>query len=114
MDQEATARAYYRALDDHDYEALADMLAPGFVHYRPDRTIEGRERFVDFMRDERPMTETSHPLDAVYESDGEVSDAGEVAVRGRLLDSDDEPIVSFVDVFAFEGADVAAIRTYTR
>jgi ketosteroid isomerase-like protein len=110
MDRDAAAREYYRALDDHDYEALADLLAPEFVHHRPDRTIEGRDRFVTFMRDERPMTTTSHPLDAVYESDG----PGEVAVRGRLLDADGERIVSFVDVFSFEGEAVETIHTYTQ
>jgi ketosteroid isomerase-like protein len=109
MDHEATARAYYRALDDHDYEALTDLLAPEFVHYRPDRTIEGRDRFVAFMRDERPMKATSHPLNAVYATD----DGAEVAARGRLLDPDGEPVVSFVDVFAFDGDRVETIHTFT-
>ena len=110
MDHEATAREYYRALDDHDYEVLADLLAPEFVQHRPDRTIEGRDRFVTFMREERPMTSTSHPLDAVYESSG----SGEVAVRGRLLDADGDRIAAFVDVFSFEGENIATIDTYTQ
>ena len=109
MDREATAREYYRALDDHDYETLTDLLAPEFVHYRPDRTIEGRDRFVTFMRDERPMKSTSHPLDAVY-----TGNETEVAVRGRLLDPDGDPIASFVDVFAFTDGAVETIHTYTR
>lgn len=108
MDRETAARTYYDALDGDDYDRLAGLLAPEFVHYRPDRTIEGRDRFVQFMRAERPMTDTSHPLEAVY-TDGEG-----VAVRGRLLDPDGEHIVSFVDVFAFTDGDVESIHTYTR
>lgn len=111
-DREATARAYYDALDGDDYELLADVLAPGFVHYRPDQTIEGRDRFVQFMRDERPTKDTSHPLDSVFlERDG---DDGDVAVRGRLLAPDGSEMASFVDVFAFEGGDIATVHTYTQ
>jgi ketosteroid isomerase-like protein len=113
MDREATAREYYRAIDEDDYEALTALLAPEFVHYRPDRTIEGRDRFVEFMRDERPMQATSHPLDAVYASAPERDDS-EVAVRGRLLDPDGNPVVSFVDVFSFDGENVVTIHTYTQ
>ncbi|WP_424017599.1 nuclear transport factor 2 family protein [Halorientalis pallida] len=113
MDREATAREYYRTLDEDDYETLADLLAPEFVHYRPDRTIEGRDRFVTFMRDERPMKATSHPLDAVYATAPERGES-EIAVRGRLLDPDGEPVVSFVDVFAFDGENVQSIHTYTQ
>jgi ketosteroid isomerase-like protein len=108
---ESTARTYYAALDDHDYETLAALLTPGFVHDRPDRTIEGRNRFVAFMRDERPLTDTSHPVDAVYRTDGA---DGELAVRGRLLDADGNRITGFVDVFSFEGDDVETIVTYSR
>jgi ketosteroid isomerase-like protein len=113
------AQEYYRALDDHDYEALAALLAPDFVHDRPDTTLEGRDRFVRFMREERPQKDTSHPIDDIFESmaasgrDGDDAGGG-VAVRGRLLAADDEPIAAFVDVFTFEGADVARIDTFTR
>ena len=102
------ARAYYRALDEGDYDLLAALLAEGFVHDRPDRTTEGRERFVRFMREERPQTDTTHPVDTVFEADGRV------AVRGRLLDADGDPIVGFVDVFTFAGGRIARIETYTR
>lgn len=102
------AREYYRAIDAHAYDELAALLAPGFTHYRPDRTIEGREAFVGFMRDERPMTDTSHEVGAVFESE-----AG-VAVRGRLLDADGEALFGFVDVFEFASKGIAAIHTYTR
>ena len=113
-------RAYYDAIDGDDYDRLASLLAPSFVHDRPDRTIEGRERFVRFMREERPQTDTTHPLDGLYcrqsddaaDSDGTVT--AEVVARGRLLDADGERIVGFVDVFTFAGDDIERIETYTR
>lgn len=109
MDREATAREYYRALDKDDYESLSDLLASGFVHDRSDRTIEGRERFVTFMREERPTKATSHPIDAVYPDE----ETGEVAVRGRLLDPEGAAIVAFVDVFAFDGESIGQLQTFT-
>lgn len=108
MDQTAVARAYYDALDEGDYDRLAELLAPEFTQRRPDRTFEGPDRFVQFMREERPQTDTSHPIDAVYErADG-------VAVEGRLLASDGSRIATFVDVFSFEAERITGIRTYTR
>jgi ketosteroid isomerase-like protein len=109
----ALARAYYRALDEGDYESLEGLLAPDFVHDRPDQTLEGRERFVRFMREERPLTDTSHPIDGVFvRSDGD--DAGsEVAVRGRLLRADGSEITAFVDVFAVADGRLESLRTYT-
>lgn len=109
-DQESTARGYYQALDDHDYDRLADLLAPEFVQHRPDRTFEGRERFVEFMREQRPMTDTSHAIDCIYRTDG----TGDLAVRGRLLDSDEEQVVGFVDVFSVAADGVTKIETYTQ
>lgn len=109
-DHESLARSYYRALDDHAFDDLAALLAPEFVHDRPDMTLEGRDRFVQFMREERPMTDTSHPLDAVFESE-----TGDVAVQGRLLDADGDRLVTFVDVFSFDGSDaIERIDTFTR
>ncbi len=107
-DAEAAARAYYDAVDAGDYDRLAALLCPEFVHYRPDRTLEGRDAFVRFMRDERPMTDTTHAVDAVYpEGIG-------VAVQGRLRGPDGEDLFAFVDVFAFdEDGAVAALETYT-
>uniref|UniRef100_UPI0013006A3B nuclear transport factor 2 family protein n=1 Tax=Halorussus litoreus TaxID=1710536 RepID=UPI0013006A3B len=61
-----TARAYYEAIDAQRYDRFAELLVPGVVHERPDRTFEGRETLVEFMRDGRPSTNTSHEIDAVY------------------------------------------------
>ncbi len=105
----AAARAYYRALDDDDYDLLESVLDTDFVHERPDMTLEGRERFVQFMREERPQTDTSHPIDAVYEQ----ADGAEIVVRGRLLAADGSEITGFVDVFSFDGERIATIRTFT-
>jgi ketosteroid isomerase-like protein len=110
----ARARAYYRALDDGDYDLLEGLLAPGFVHERPDMTLEGRERFVRFMREERPSTDTTHPVDGVYRRDGgESTGPTEVAVRGRLLAADGRELTGFVDVFTFADSRVVRLRTYT-
>ncbi|MBX0322673.1 nuclear transport factor 2 family protein [Halomicroarcula sp. F13] len=103
------ARAYYLALDEGDYDLLTRLLAPEFVHDRPDRTIEGRERFVRFMREERPQTDTSHPIDGLFRR----PDGDGVAVRGRLLDADGDPIARFVDVFQFDDGRIERIETYT-
>lgn len=110
---DGAAREYYRTLDSHSYDDLAALLAPEFTHYRPDRTIEGRESFVAFMREGRPMKDTTHEIRTVFES------AGGAAVRGRLLDSDGELLVSFVDCFEFSSGNesnggIDAIYTYTR
>ncbi|MFB6068432.1 MAG: nuclear transport factor 2 family protein [Halobacterium sp.] len=108
MDRRDAVTTYYEALDAGAYDRLSGLLTPAFVQHRPDRTLEGRERFVAFMRDERPTTDTTHAVDAVYD------DVAEVAVRGRLLDADGETLVSFVDVFVFEGEKMTTLWTYTR
>jgi ketosteroid isomerase-like protein len=102
-----TVRSYYRAIDEKRYKDLEALLAPDFVHERPDRTFEGRETFVVFMRDDRPRTETSHELDRLYD------DGDEIAVRGRLLDDDGERLFGFVDVHTIEDGSIARIETYT-
>ena len=106
------ARAYYRALDEGDYDLLESLLAEAFVHERPDRTFEGRARFVRFMREERPQTETTHRIETVFEA-AERS-GGPVAVRGQLLAADGDPIVAFADIFEFSAERIARIETYTK
>ncbi|WP_435334027.1 nuclear transport factor 2 family protein [Haloarchaeobius sp. TZWWS8] len=107
MDLAEPVATYYRAIDDGDYEALSDVLASEFVQYRPDRTFEGRESFVQFMREDRPNPDTSHELDATF-----CGDDGP-AVRGRVVDGDEE-LVRFVDVFVLEDGQVQELETYTR
>lgn len=87
------ARRYYEAIDAHEYEALSALLDEEFVHERPDRTLEGRDTFVSFMRDDRPRTETTHRIDAVLPG------PGGVAVTGRLDAADGSTLFQFVDVF---------------
>ncbi|WP_263020929.1 nuclear transport factor 2 family protein [Natronobiforma cellulositropha] len=109
-DPAALVADYYRALDGHDYESLASILAPEFTQRRPDRTFEGRDAFVRFMREERPLTDTSHEVREVFADAG-----GERALaRGRLLDGDGERLFGFADVFTLEGDALAALETYTR
>ncbi|WP_336036115.1 nuclear transport factor 2 family protein [Halobacterium yunchengense] len=105
MDAAALAQTYYDAIDDGDYDALREALAPDFQHVRPDRTLDGRDAFVAFMRDDRPRTDTSHVVDAVYEG------ADGVAARGRLLGPEGE-LFAFVDVFETADGAIAAVRTY--
>ena len=105
---ERVARSYYDAIDGKEYDRLADLLAPGFVHPRPDRTIEGSERFVRFMREDRPQKETSHELRAVYDGP-----EGHVAARGQLRDSEGDTLFEFLDTFELDGGRIAEIWTYT-
>jgi ketosteroid isomerase-like protein len=107
MDGPALARAYYRHIDEGAYEELGDLLAEGFRHVRPDRTIDGPDAFVRFMRDDRPMTDTSHLVEALYVGDGRV------AVEGRLVRTDGGELFGFVDTFRFEGDRIARIHTYS-
>ena len=109
MDSVTLVREYYRSIDDADYAALTDVLAGGFVHRRPDRTIEGREEFVAFMRGGRPELETEHVLESIYtEHDGD-----RIAVEGRLLRADGSEWFRFFDSFEVGRTGVQSLRTYT-
>lgn len=107
---EALARTYYDSIDHGDYAALEGILSPDFVHERPDQTFEGANRFVRFMREERPMMDTTHAIDALYRG------KSEVAVRGRLLHETNGENgangMGFVDVFSFDADRIETIRTY--
>ncbi len=109
------ARAYYRAVDAGDYEALAGLLAPDFRQVRGDRTLDGRDAFVRFMREERPETDTTHEVDAVYATVGGAGADGpeEVAARGRLRRGDGSTWFGFVDVFRLDGDRFDRLVTYT-
>ena len=107
MDGPGIARAYYRHIDEGAYDDLRALLAEGFRHVRPDRTIEGRETFVRFMHESRPMTDTTHLVETLYTGDGRV------AVEGRLVRPDGGELFGFVDTFRFDRDRIGLIRTYT-
>ncbi len=106
-DGPSLARAYYDTIDEGAYDDLRALLVDGFRHVRPDRTLEGSETFVRFMREDRPMTDTVHVLEALYVGDGRV------AVEGRLVRTDGGELFRFVDTFGFDGDRIERVRTYT-
>ena len=108
MDARSVVNGYYEALDEGRYEYLESILAPGFVQQRPDRTFDGREAFVQFMANDRPTTDTIHVLDSI------VVDSDRAAVRGRLLDADDEALFEFADHFLLKDGQLVRLDTYTR
>ena len=105
---EELVRAYYAALDGHEYDRLGSLLAPDFRQERPDMTLDGRAAFVEFMREKRPQTSTSHPIAAVYRAGD-----GSLAAQGRLVGADGGVITGFVDVFTVVDGRIAAVETYT-
>ncbi|WP_255150983.1 nuclear transport factor 2 family protein [Halorarius halobius] len=107
MDPAAAARDYYDAIDSGEYDRLRGLLADEFVHDRPDRVIDGADAFVAFMREDRPRTDTDHVLEELYVA------AERVAVEGRLVAADGDPMFGFVDTFEFDGDRIRRIRTYT-
>ena len=107
MDDAALVRAYYRSIDAGAYDDLAALLASDFVQVRPDRTFDGRDRFVRFMREERPRFDTEHAVAALYGGrDG-------IAAAGRLCRGEDV-LFDFVDAFTVEDGRLARLVTYTR
>ena len=108
MDARSVVEGYYEALDEGRYGYLESILAPEFVQQRPDRTFEGREAFVQFMANDRPTTDTTHDLDSI------VVDSDRAAVRGRLLDANDDALFEFADHFLLEDGQLVRLDTYTR
>ncbi|MFW5895985.1 MAG: nuclear transport factor 2 family protein [archaeon] len=115
MNATELVKRYYEAIDAMDGDGLAAVLAPTFRHERPERTIDGRERFVEFMLADRPRTDTIHAVDAVFRPTAE--DAGdsidEVAVHGRLCAEDGEELFAFVDLFTVDDGRLGNLRTFT-
>lgn len=128
-----TVHRYYRALDAHEYAVLEGLLHPEFRQRRPDRVLEGRDRFVAFMRDERPRTDTTHDLlrtlapatsSTVERSSGHGDVTREestavLAVVGRLVGAEGDAILEFVDVHELDasarsGPRLRRLDTYTR
>ncbi len=106
-DGEELARAYYDCLDNDEYDRLTELLAPEFVQQRPDTRFGSRAEFIEFMRDQRPRTDTTHPLDRIYRT----PDGSELAVKGRLV-ADGETLTGFVDLFTLLDGQVERIETY--
>jgi len=107
MDSPAIVTEYYRCLDEHEYETLKSVLAADFMQYRPDRTFEDRTAFISFMRDDRPLTNTRHRIETVKQA------PESIAVYGRLLDSNEEEVLSFIDVFEIsEEGTITNLRTH--
>jgi ketosteroid isomerase-like protein len=107
IDGEELVRAYYESLDDGAYDRLETLLSPDFVHYRPKMTLSDRAEFVQFMREERPRTDTTHHIDRVYRA----ATGTDTAVEGRLT-ADEETITGFVDLFAVADGQIEQIKTY--
>lgn len=113
MNGPSLIREYYRTIDEDDYEQLSSILADGFTHRRPDRTLSGRDRFVRFMREERPETETEHVLDGVYAAESTTEETDRFAAEGRLLQADGSEWFGFVDAFETDDGRIRRLRTYT-
>jgi len=104
-DPEAVARAYYAAIDEGRYDDLGALLDPAFVHDRPDRVLDSPDEFVRFMREDRPLTDTTHAVEAIYRN------SDRIAVRGRLR-HDDEVLFPFLDVHTIENGRISHLRTF--
>jgi ketosteroid isomerase-like protein len=122
------ARDYYRTIDEGSYGELRELLADGFVQHRPDRTLEGADAFVRFMREERPETDTTHVIERVYRAERTADGVGVaaeseplgaadadayVAVEGRLERDDGETWFRFVDTFSALDGELTSLTTYT-
>ena len=108
MDRRELVRAYYETIDADEYERLRGLLADDFQQERSDMTLNGADTFVRFMREERPETDTTHAIEAVYESDDGM------AVEGVLRRADGSVWFRFVDVFRVETGKLCRLETYTR
>ena len=104
------ARQYYTAIDEHGYEMLRDILDPEFVQHRGDMTLDGREEFVSFMRDDRPQKDTTHVIDRYIQSKSD----DEIVVRGHLEDSAGDEMFVFLDRFRTRDGKIAELKTFTR
>ncbi|MFB6195160.1 MAG: nuclear transport factor 2 family protein [Haloplanus sp.] len=111
-DDESTVRAFYAAIDDGAYDRLRSLLDPEFVHRRPDRTLDGRERFVRFMREERPRTDTTHVVETVCVCAPDADADATAFARGRLRSTDGDDLFGFVDVHRV-GERIRSLTTYT-
>ncbi|KAB1198022.1 MULTISPECIES: nuclear transport factor 2 family protein [Haloferax] len=104
------ARQYYTAIDEHGYESLRDILDPDFVQRRGDMTLDGREAFVSFMRDDRPQKDTIHVIDRYIQSKSD----DEIVVRGHLEDSTGNELFVFLDRFRTRDGQISELKTFVK
>ncbi|WP_416840192.1 nuclear transport factor 2 family protein [Haloferax sp. DFSO52] len=104
------ARLYYTALDEHGYDTLRDILDPDFVQHRGEMTLDGREEFVSFMRDDRPQKDTTHVIDRYIQSKSE----DEIVVRGHLEDSTGDELFVFLDRFRTREGQISELKTFVK
>lgn len=108
MEPGALVQAYYEAIDEDEYERLAELLDPEFTQVRGDRTFEHRDAFVRFMRDDRPAKDTTHELEHV------TADGDRVVAEGTLYRGDGSVFFYFADAFTVEDGQLQRLETYTR
>ncbi len=113
MDADETVRSYYAALDEEAYDRLTDLLAASFAQRRPDRALVGRDAFVRFMREERPVADATHEVTALYRTDAP-DEYEELAARGTVRSPEGDSLVEFVDVFTLDDGEIQKLETYTR
>jgi ketosteroid isomerase-like protein len=109
MSNRDAARSYYTALDDHHYETFESLLTPEFVHVRPDRTLEDRAAFIEFMQEGRPLHTTTHDQVEFYENNA----GDELVVHGVLRDEEGEKLFKFLDRHVFGDDRIARVETFT-
>lgn len=79
MSTESTVRAYYRHVDNEEYEELFALFSESIVYERPGQgVIRGMDEFRHFYLEERPLTESTHTVEDV------VIEEGTAAVRGTF------------------------------
>jgi ketosteroid isomerase-like protein len=104
-------RSYYERVDDGAYEALLDLFAGDVTYDRPGQDpIRGIEDLETFYREERPLSNGSHVVEAL------VVDGDRVAVQGRFEGEQGGETVDFgfADFHTFdEDGDIVHRHTYT-
>ena len=107
-------QAYYRNLDAKEFETLESLLADEFTQHRPDRTFKNPDQFLEFMRDERPHTDTTHNISNYFSPIIPHSADNTIAVRGTLCSENGERMLEFIDVVSFNSdMKIDRIETYT-
>jgi len=110
MSHADTVREYYELVDAGAYDDLVALFAPDVTYERPGQAaIEGRQRLRQFYEVERPLSEGSHEVHSVVETDDTV------AVRGSFsgLQDGERVAFAFADFHEFEDGLIARRYTFT-